>query len=180
MNPLHGDDEDEGPVVFGAVGYRMTRHLRIEGEFTRRATTRSFVTTDVFLFGGQTGIHGRADKSELGFDTTDVTVGVNLIATTGGRMLAVYAGPGLVWHRERERRYRRVTNCTPPQPATGFECAEFDDTTVKSGAGLQVIAGLDLHVHRRFTMFVAGRAAYPRGLTYGGVGVMAGARIGLR
>lgn len=48
MHPLHGDDEDEGPVVFGAVGYRMTRHLRVEGEISRRSATRSFVTTDVF------------------------------------------------------------------------------------------------------------------------------------
>lgn len=179
INPLHGDDEDEGPVVFGAVGYRITRHLRVEGEFTRRTATRSYVTTDVFLYGGQTGIHGRADRSELGFDTTDVTVGANLMATTGGRTLAVYAGPGLVWHRERDRRYRRVTNCTPPIPSHGFECAEFDNTTVKTGAGLQLMAGVDLHLHRRVTVFVAGRAEYRRGLTYGGVGIMAGARIGL-
>ncbi len=180
MHPLHGDDEDEGPVVFGAIGYRLTRHLRAEGEITWRTATRSFVQTDVFLYGGSTGIHGRADRTELGFETTDWTAGGNLIATTGGRTIAAYGGPGLVWHREDDRRYRTVTNCTPPIPSNGFECGEFDNTTAKSGAGLQLIAGVDLHVHRRFTLFVAGRAEYRRGLAMGGVGVMAGARVGLR
>lgn len=180
MHPLHGDDEDEGPVVFGAVGYRMTRHLRVDGEITWRTATRSFVTTNVFLYGGPTGIHGRADRTELGFQTTDWTVGVNLIGTTGGRTVAVYGGPGVVLNREDDRRYRTVTRCTPPIPSNTFECAEFDTTTAKTGAGLQFMAGVDLNLHRRFTVFVAGRAEYRRGLSMGGVGVMAGARIGLR
>ena len=41
MHPLHGDEEDEGPVVIGAVGYGLSRHLRVEGEFTWRTATRS-------------------------------------------------------------------------------------------------------------------------------------------
>lgn len=180
MHPLHGDNEDEGPVVFVAVGYRLTRHLRVEGEVTRRTATRSYVDTDVFLYGGPTGIHGRADRTELGFETTDWTAGANVIATTGGPTVALYGGPGVVWNREDDHRYRTVTGCTPPRPSNTFECGEFDTTTTRAGAGLQLIAGVDLNVYRRFTLFVAGRAEYRRGLAMGAAGVMAGARIGVR
>ena len=42
------------------------------------------------------------------------------------------------------------------------------------------MAGLDVTLHRRVTLFVAGRGEYRRDLSMGGVGVMAGARIGVR
>jgi hypothetical protein len=178
MDPLHADEYEEGPVVMGAVGYALHRNLRVEGEVTWRTHTRTFVRNDVFLYGGPTGIHGRADRTELGNQTTDWTAGINLLGTARWRMLSVFAGPGVVLHREDDRTYYTVTNCTPPIPSNGFECGGYDKTTTDYGPGLQLMAGLDLNVHRRVTLYAAGRAEYRRDLSMGGVGAMGGLRVG--
>ena len=178
MEPLHGDEKPGGPVYIGSLGYRLNKHLRAEGEVTWRNVTSKHVQHNVFLYGGQTGIHGRADRTELGQDNTDWTAGVNLLATTGGKYISVFGGPGVVLHRETDRRYRTVTNCTPPIPSNTYECFEFDNSESTYGGGLQLIAGLEVHPHRNVTVFAAGRAEYRRDLSMGGVGAMGGLRIG--
>ena len=178
MTPVHGDEGDEGPVYLGAVGYRVNRHLRAEAELTWRNATIRYVEHNVFLYGGPTGVPGHADRTELGQDNTDWTAGVNLLGTTGGKYISVFGGPGVVLHRQTDRRYRTVTNCVPPTPSNGFECREFDDSESNFGGGLQLIAGVEVHPHRRVTVFAAGRAEYRRDLSMGGVGVMGGLRLG--
>lgn len=178
MTPLHGDEGDGGPVYIGSLGYRVSRHIRAEAELTRRNATRRYTDENVFIYGGQTGIHGHADRTELGFDDTDWTMGVNLLATTGGRYVSLYGGPGVVLHRQVDRKYRTVTNCTPPIPSNGFECHEFDESESSYGGGLQPIAGVEVHPIRNVTLFVAGRAEYRRDLSMGGVGAMGGLRVG--
>jgi hypothetical protein len=180
MNPLHGDDEPEGRVALVTFGVSGTYRVRIEGELTRRSHAERYVETDVFLYGGTTGIHGHADRTERVRHTTDWTAGVNLIGRTGGRRVSLYGGPGVVFHREDLHHSRTVTNCTPPIPSNGGECREFDDRTAEHGGGLQLMAGVDVALHSRVTAFLAGRAEYRRGLAMGGVGGVAGIRIGLR
>lgn len=180
MNPLHGDNETEGRVMLGTVGLDVRRKFRIEAEVTRRAHSSAFIQNDVFLYGGPTGIHGRADQTVLGHDTTDWTVGVNAFGRAGWQTVSFFAGPGLVFHRESSRRYRTVTNCTPPNPRSGFECDEFDNTTSESGVGLQLLTGVHLRLHTRVTVFAAGRGELRRDLAMGSVGVMAGVRVAIR
>lgn len=179
MNPLHGDNETEGRVVLGTFGLDVRRGFRIEAEVTRRAHSSAFIQNDVFLYGGPTGVHGRADRTVLGHETTDWTVGVNALGRAGWQAVSFFAGPGLVFHREDSRRYRTVTNCTPPIPRSGFECDEFDNKTSESGAGLQLLAGVDLRLHKRVTLFAAGRGELRRDLAMGSVGVMAGVRVAI-
>jgi opacity protein-like surface antigen len=180
MNPVHGDDEDEGRVALVTFGFTDNRRVRVEGELTRRSHRTSYVDTDVFLYGGTTGIHGHADRTERVRHTTDWTVGVNLIGRTGGRRLSLWGGPGAVFHREDLHHYRTVTNCTPPIPSSGGECREFDERTSEHGGGLQLMAGVDLVLHSRVSAFAAGRAEYRRGLAMGGVGAVAGLRIAIQ
>lgn len=178
MTPLHGDEKPGGPVYIGSVGYRLGRHVRAEAELTWRNTTRKYTEANVFLYGGPTGIHGRADRTELGFDDTDWTMGVNLLGTTGGRYVSLFGGPGVVVHRQVDRRYRTVTNCTPPIPSNGFECGEFDESESSYGGGLQLLAGVEVHPHRNVTVFAAARGEYRRDPSMGGIGAMGGLRFG--
>lgn len=180
MNPLHGDNETEGRVVLGTFGLDVRRRFRIEAEVTRRAHSSAFIQNDVFLYGGPTGVHGRADQTVLGRETRDWTVGVNALGRAGWHTVSFFAGPGLVYHRADTRLYRTVTNCTPPIPRSGFECDEFDDRSSVSGTGLQLLAGVDLRLHSRVTAFVAGRAEIREDLAMGSVGVMAGVRVVIR
>lgn len=180
MNPLHGDDEPEGGVVLASFGFTDNRRVRIEAEVTRRARSTAYVDEDVFLYGGPNGIHGHADRVNGGRETTDWTVGVNLIGRTGGRVVSLFGGPGVVLHSEQLREFRTVTNCIPPIPSSGAECGVFDNKSSSHGAGLQLIGGVDVAVHRRVTAFVAGRGEYRRGLAMGGIGIMAGVRVGVR
>lgn len=178
MTPLHGDEGDGGPVYLGSLGYRVNRHLRAEAEVTWRRTTSKFTQENVFLYGGPAAIHGRADRTELGAQDTDTTLGINLLATTGGKYVSLFGGPGVVLHRQVDRDYRTVTNCTPPIPSNGFECGEFDESESTYGGGVQLIAGVEVHPIRNVTLFVAGRAEYRKDLSMGGVGAMGGLRVG--
>lgn len=178
MTPLHGDEKPGGPVYIGSLGYRVSRHVRAEAELTWRKTTRKYTEENVFLYGGPTGIHGHADRTELGFDDTDWTMGVNVLGSTAGKYVSLFGGPGVVVHRQVDRRYRTVTNCTPPIPGNGFECGEFDESESSYGGGLQLIAGVEVHPHRNLTVFAAARGEYRRDLSMGGVGAMGGLRFG--
>jgi opacity protein-like surface antigen len=180
MNPLHGDDYDEGPVALVNFGFTDNRRVRIEGEITRRSHLDRYVEENKFLYGGPTGIHGRADRTESGRETTDWTAGVNLLGRTGWRRLSLFAGPGVVLHRKALRKYRTVTGCTAPMPSNGAECREFDDQAAEHGFGLQLMAGADLALHRNVTAWVAGRGEYRNGLAMGGFGVAGGVRVAVR
>lgn len=180
MDPLHADEYPEGQVVMGAIGYALHRNLRVEGEFTWRNHTRTFVRNDVFLYPGPTGIPGSAARTELGNETTDITAGINILGAARWGRVSAFAGPGLVLHRADDRTYYKVTSCTPPIPSGGFECVEYDNTRTDYGPGLQLLAGLDVHLHRRVAVYAAGRAEYRRDLAMGSVGLMAGFRIGVK
>jgi opacity protein-like surface antigen len=180
MEPLHGDDYDEGTPVFATIGARITKTVILEAEVTRRAHTEAYVQEPVFLYGGINGIHGRADRSELGRGTKDWTVGINALGHVDWRALSLYAGPGVVWHREDLRNYRTVTNCTPPIPSNGFECREFDTTTSDSDIGYVAMAGVEVRAHRNLSAFVAGRYELRGDLGMGTVGVIGGLRVGIR
>ena len=177
MDPIHADEYSEGPVVVAALGRTVSRHLRVEAEVTWRNHTRTFVRNDVFLYPGPTGIPGSAARTELGNETTDITAGFNLLGTARWGRLSAFAGPGVVLHREDDRTYYKVTSCTPPIPSGGFECVEYDNTRTDYGPGLQLLAGVDVQLHRRVAVFAAGRAEYRRDLAMGSVGVMGGVRM---
>jgi opacity protein-like surface antigen len=179
-DPQHGDDYDEGPVALVSFGVTDNRRVRIEGELTRRSHLDRYVSENVFLYGGPTGIHGHADRTELGRQTTDWTVGVNLIGRTGWRRVSLFGGPGAVFHRKALRQYRTVNNCTPSVPNSGGECQEFDNRSTRHGGGLQLMAGVDVHLHSRVTAYVAGRGEYRHGLAMGGVGLVGGVRVVVR
>lgn len=176
MDPLHGDDYPEGPVVLGSIG-AASRRVRIEAEVTRRAHSTVYVDPDVFLYGGPNGIHGRIDRTESGRETTDWTAGVNLIGRTGGRIVSLFGGVGVVLNREQLRQYRTVTGCTLPIPSSGSECMTFDRRTTTLGAGLQLMTGVDVTLHRRVSAFVGGRGEIRQGLAMGSVGVVGGVRV---
>ncbi len=180
MNPLHGDNEPEGDVLLASFGFTDNRRVRIESEVTRRARSTTYVNENVFLYGGPNGVHGHADRIDVGRETTDWTAGVNLIFRTGGRIVSLFGGPGVVLHWEQLREFRTVTNCTAPIPSAGAECGVFDNQSSSQGAGLQGIGGVDVAVHRRLTAFVAARGEYRKGLAMGGIGIMAGVRVGVR
>ena len=95
MTPLHGDNEPEGGVVLAAIGFTDHRRVRVEAEVTRRARSASYTDNDVFLYGGLTGVHGRAGRITRGRETTDWTVGVNLIGRTGQGVVSLFGVP--VW-----------------------------------------------------------------------------------
>ena len=180
MYPLHGDDYDEGPVALVSFGFTDNRRVRIEGELTRRSHLNTYTSENVLLFDGPTGIPGHADRTDSGRETTDWTVGINLIGRTGWRRVSLFGGPGAVFHRKELRQYRTVTNCTPAIPSSGQECRDFDTRSARHGGGLQLMAGVDVHLHSRVTAYVAGRAEYRHGLAMGGVGVVGGVRVAIR
>ena len=180
MDPLHGDDYPEGPVILGSIGVAVSRRVRIEAEVTRRAHSTTYVDHDVFLYGGPNGIHGRIDRTESGRATTDWTAGVNLIGRTGGRVVTVFAGAGAVLNREHLRQYRTVTGCTLPVPSSGDECFTHDSQSTTLGAGLQLMTGVDVALHRRVSAFVAGRGEIRQGLAMGSVGVVGGITVAIR
>jgi hypothetical protein len=179
-NPIHGDDYDEGVPVIGSVAVAITRRLSVEGEVTWRSASRIFVTENVFLYGGPTGVNGRADRFVGGEETGDLTVGLNVVFRTKPRLVRVFVGGGPMFHRERFRRYRTVTNCTPPIPSSGFECAAFDDRTTMDDFGLQGLAGVDVRVHPRVSGYAQLRYEMRPDLGMGTIGVGGGIRLALR
>lgn len=180
MDPLHGDDDPEGGVLLGSIGVAASRRVRIEAEVTRRSHSTLYVDHDVFLYGGPNGIHGRIDRTESGRETTDWTAGVSLIGRTGGRVVALFGGAGVMLNREQARHYRTVTGCTLPVPGSGAECMTFDRRSTTLGAGLLLVTGVDVALHRRVSAFVAGRGELRQGLAMGSAGVMAGITVAVR
>ena len=180
MDPLHGDDNPEGGVLLGSIGVAASRRVRLEAEVTRRSHSYRYVEHDVRLWGGNNGIHGRIDRTESGYETTDWTVGVNLIGRTGGRVVSLFGGGGLMLNREQARLYRTVTNCTPPIPSSGYECRAYDQRSTTLGAGLLLVTGVDVTLFRRVSAFVAGRGELRQGLAMGSAGVMGGVMVAVR
>lgn len=180
MDPLHGDDYPEGGVLLGSIGVAASSHVRIEAEVTRRSHSTLYVDHDVFLYGGPNGIHGRIDRTESGRETTDWTAGVNLIGRTGWRAVSLFGGAGVMLNRERLRQYRTVTGCTLPIPSSGGECMTHDSQSTTLGAGLQLMTGVDVALHRRVSAFVAARGELRQGLAMGSAGVMAGITVAVR
>lgn len=179
-NPIHGDDYDEGTPVIGSLAVALTPRLSAEAEITWRSASRVHVTEDVFLYGGPAGIPGRADRSVFGEETGDLTAGLNVLFRTKPRLVGVFAGGGAMFHRERFRQYRTVTNCTPPIPSSGFECAAFDDRTATGDFGLQGMAGVDVRVHPRVLGYAQVRYEMRPDLGMGTIGVGGGVRVVLR
>ena len=180
MDPLHGDDYPEGPVILGSIGVAASRRVRIEAEVTRRAHSTVYVDHDVFLYGGPNGTHGRIGLTESGRETTDWTAGVNLVGRTGWRVVSLLGGAGVMLNREQKRQYRTVTNCTLPIPSSGGECLTHDMQSTTLGAGLQLMTGVDVTLHRRVSAFVAGRGELRQGLAMGSVGVVGGITVAVR
>lgn len=179
-NPIHGDDYDEGVPVIGSLAVALTSRLSAEAEISWRSASRAFVTEDVFLYGGPTGIPGRADRFVLGEETGDLTAGLNAVFRTTPRLIGVFAGGGAMFHHEQFRRYRTVVNCTPPIPSSGFECAAFDERNPTRDFGLQGIAGVDVRLHPRMSGYAQLRYEMRPDLGMGTIGVGGGVRVVLR
>lgn len=180
IDPLHGDDYGEGPVLIGAISVALVPPLHVEFEFTRRSTERNYVTDKAFFYAGPTGIPGHADRTIFGTATTDWTGAVNVIGRSRSRLITAFGGGGLLLHTEHRREYHRVVNCTPPIPANGFECTPFDDVSKASSFGLQALGGVDIRITNRVAGFAGARYEIRKGLSLGGFGVTAGVRVTLR
>lgn len=182
LTPVHGDDHPEGPIVLGSIGWRLGSRVWIESEITRRAYRRVDESHDVILPITVTpiaGTTGHADRAAFTRRTTDWTGGVNVVRRMGTERLAAFAGGGAGLHHKSLRETLEYTNCVPPS-ASPAACQPFDQGASTVNLELHGIAGVEVSVAPRLSLFGAVRYEARPDLGLGAFGFTVGVRIPLR
>ena len=184
LTPIHGDDHPEGPIVLGSIGWRLGSRVRIEGEITRRAYRRLDESRDVILPITVTpiaGTTGHADRTAFTRRTTDWTGGVSVVRRMGTERIAAFAGGGAGVHHKSLRETLEYTNCIPPSASpAATACQPYALASSTVNLELHGIAGVDVAVASRLSMFGAVRYEARPDLGMGAFGFTGGVRIPLR
>jgi hypothetical protein len=183
MDPIHGDDDPEGPVTLGSLGIRTGHHAWVEFEVTRRSFSKESIGENVIIpiiVTPVAGTVGHADRQVFSQGTTDWTTSVNLVARGNGRIAPV-GGGGLVIGRELFRQSLTFTNCVPPSvDPQHLSCRDFSRRETSVNVGFQGFGGVEIAVTPRVQGFATVRYEGRRDLGMGTFGVTGGVRVTLR